>query len=127
MASPLPILIQEPPQTPPHEPTYPVDDEGDPIFDTNALSPLSGNFTRTSNYQGRTDSPRAPPSARLSPHKTMMNGSENDSMSLSGSEKFKNPFNFQPMQYTVGKPPVLSSPAAKQTVCFPQLQDTYTN
>jgi hypothetical protein len=119
MASPLPILIQEAPRTPPQEPTRPVDEYGELSYDPSALSPISGRFPRKTAYSGLTGSPRAPlspASALLSPYSPRMNGSESESMSLSGSENVKNPFNFQPTQYTVGKPPASALAAVKQAV-----------
>jgi hypothetical protein len=119
MASSLPILIQEPPTTPPQGPTRPVDDDDELLYGPPGLSPLSAKYPRKSVYTGLTGSPRAPlspGSVLLSPYGPMVNGSESESMSMNGSENFKNPFNFQPMQYTVGSPTVPALAAVKQTV-----------
>jgi hypothetical protein len=127
MASDLPILIQEPPSTPLQEATT-IDEEDVPAFDANALSPLSGNFPRHATYKGSMSSPSAPLSPfanHLSPY-TPLIGSEGESLSMSGSESMKDPFNFQSLQYSPKKTPAPVSADAKQAVSAATYSDCST-
>jgi hypothetical protein len=116
----LPVLVQEPPSTPPQPPSQPHDENDRPSFDINVLSPLSGNFPRNSAKKVTTGSPRplSPGSTLLSPYSPRMNGSESESVSINGSENARSPFNFQPTQYTAGRTPGPLSSPAKQAVGF---------
>ncbi|OCK92568.1 cation efflux family protein family [Cenococcum geophilum 1.58] len=125
MASGMPI------PAPPRTPTPPPEDDEKPVglgldqpysparlrFNPDALSPLSATFPperlSTLGGPGTSMSQRPTPSTIFSPASStfpyspmsaMGGGSENDTPSLSGSEKVQNPFNFQPVQYTAGKP-----------------------
>ena len=133
MASGMPI------PAPPRTPTPPPEDDEKPVglgldqpysparlrFNPDALSPLSATFPperlSTLGGPGASMSQRPTPSTIFSPASStfpyspmsaMGGGSENGTPSLSGSEKVQNPFNFQPVQYTAGKP------AANKAVCI---------
>jgi hypothetical protein len=129
MASSMPI-----PQ-PPRTPTPPPDDDqhtdlpvglglddGSPSkygFTRDGLSPLSATFA--SNVQQPYGSLNSlPGSSHGSPRRSMISpassnfayspystsaASESDTPGTGTSESFKNPFNFQPQAYTVGRPP----------------------
>lgn len=127
MASTMPLPI------PPRTPTPPPDEESDsqPMglgfenqlsparlgFNPNALSPMSATFSSerygtlapqdSLSQKGTPSTVFSPASAGFPPYTpaSAVSGiSENDAVSLSGSDNARNPFNFQPMQYMPGKP-----------------------
>lgn len=108
MASDMPIPVPPRTPTPPPEDQRPVglglpDDQ----LDRDALSPMSATFPSQSLSPSSANlSPHTPNSAYYTPQMTA--NSEVSTPQTASSEAPRNPFNFQPQQYVVGKPPAKS-------------------
>ncbi|KKY21268.1 putative cation efflux family protein family [Diplodia seriata] len=113
MASDMPIPV------PPRTPTPPPEDQRRPVglglpddqLERDALSPMSATFPPQSfgalSPSSANLSPRTPNSAYYTPQMTV--NSEVSTPVTASSETPRNPFNFQPQQYVVGKSPAKSS------------------
>lgn len=112
MASDIPVLIAEPSRSP-------SPSSGDhiafvePVNDGKTLSPFSGAFPAPGVLA---PPPGSPLRKHLSPYSPTTNNSDDQPMSMESGDSDRQPFNFKPMTYTVGRPPIASMAAVKQAV-----------